>query len=454
MSSRTSKILAAAIPGVFFILCAAFGARLLGVGSPAAVAIVTLGMAVCGAAAFLMLSSLRVVGTAGRCAAFFIPVLVLLLLRMAVFNYETLDYQNFLAPWTQYFRSHGGLAAIGANVGNYNVPYLVFLAVCSYLPVSELYLIKLFSVFFDLVLAWSLAKMVRSVTGSELKTGLCFAVTLALPTVFLNGALWGQCDSVYSSLALLSIALVLEHKPIPALIAAGVAFAFKLQAIFVLPMFAAFLFTGRVKWYHLPIFPAAYIAAVSPAVIAGRGFRDTVLTYLSDASTIGSGLNYNSPSVFAFITKVSDPVRAGRIGMLVSFAICAIMIIVVIIRRRNVGSLELVVCTAILAVGVPLFLPHMHDRYFFLADAAALAVAFCVPKLAIVAPLTSFASLLGYHAYLKMRYLLQMKWGFYALFIALIAMIAFFIVRIARKNETYFSSGGETSRVKDRHNTI
>ena len=454
MSARTSKILAAAIPGVFFVLCAAFGARLLGVSSPAAVAIVTLGMAVCGAAAFLMLSSLRVVGTAGRCAAFFIPVLVLLLLRMLVFNYQTLDYQDFLAPWTQYFRSHGGLAAIGKNVGNYNVPYLVFLAICSYLPVSELYLIKLFSVFFDLVLAWALSKMVRRVTGSEIRTGLCFAVTLLLPTVFLNGALWGQCDSVYSSLALLSIALVLEEKPVPALIAAGVAFAFKLQAIFVLPMFAAFLFTGRVKWYHLPIFPAAYLAAVSPAIIAGRGFWDTVLTYLSDASTIGTGLNYNSPSVFAFITKVSDPVRAGRIGMLLSFAICAIMIIVVIIRRRNVGSLELVVCTAILAVGVPLFLPHMHDRYFFLADAAALAVAFCVPKLAIVAPLTSFASLLGYHAYLKMRYLLQMKWGFYALFIALIALIAFFIVRIARKNETIFTTDEETSRIKDRHNTM
>ncbi len=454
MDARTSKTVTAAVSGVIFLSVAAVMARFLGVDEPAAVVILTLCMAICGAAAFFMLHSLRAVGTAGRCAAFFIPVLILLLLRMSVFNYETLDYLDFLRPWTAFFRSHGGLKAVGMNVGNYNVPYLVFLAVCSYFPVSELYLIKLFSVFFDLVLAWALAKMVRRVTGSEIKTGLCFVVTLLLPTVFLNGALWGQCDSVYSSLALLSVALVLEEKPVRALIAAGVAFAFKLQAIFVLPMFAAFLFTGRVKWYHLPVFPAAYLAAVSPAIIAGRGFWDTVLTYVSDASTIGTGLNYNSPSVFAFITKIADPARAGRIGMLVSFAICAAVIIVVIIRRRNIGSLELVVCTAILAVGIPLFLPHMHDRYFFLADAAALAVAFCVPKLAIVVPLTSFASLLGYHAYLKMRYLLQMKWGFYALFIALIALLAFFAVRAARKKATNLPGSGETAQVKDRHNTI
>ena len=454
MSARTSNMLAAAIPGVFFILCSAWGARLLGAESSAAIALITLGMTVCGAVAFLMLSSLRVAGTARRCAAFFIPVLVLLLLRMAVFNYQTLDYQDFLARWTQYFRTHGGIAAIGANVGNYNVPYLVFLAICSYLPVSELYLIKIFSVFFDLVLAWALAKMVRRVTGSEIRTGLCFVVTLLLPTVYLNGALWGQCDSVYSSLALLSIALVLEKKPVRAMIAAGVAFAFKLQAIFVLPMFAAFLFTGRIKWYHLPIFPAAYLAAVSPAIIAGRGFWDTVLTYLSDASTIGGGLNYNSPSVFAFIYNVSDADRAGKVGMLVSFLICAIMIIVVIIRRKRVGDLELVVATAVLAIGVPLFLPHMHDRYFFLADASALAVAFCVPKLAAAVPLTSFASLLGYHAYLRMRYLLPMKYGFFALFVALVMLIAYFFVRVWRKNERKIEAAEAPEREADRHNNI
>jgi hypothetical protein len=129
------------------------------------------------------------------------------------------------------------------------------------------------------------------------------------------------------------------------------------------------------------------------------------------------------------------------------------VIIVVIIRRRNIGNLEFVVCTAILAVGVPLFLPHMHDRYFFLADAAALAVAFCVPKLAVVVPLTSFASLLGYHAYLKMRYLLQMKWGFFALFIALLLLSVYFAVRIARKIGDKIQAADEKSRVKDRHNT-
>ncbi len=438
MSNRSGRLAAALIPGAVFAALAVVFALCLGTDSALTVAVITVLLVFFAAFGYFMLRSLRAVDTAARTAAFFIPLLVLLLARVLVFNYETLDYQDFLAPWTEFFRANGGLRAIGAPIGNYNVPYLFFLAVCSYIPVSELYLIKLFSVFFELVLAYALGRITLHVSSSPVRAGLCFVLTLALPTAFLNGSLWGQCDAVYASLALLSVALGLEKKPVGALILAGIAFAFKLQAIFVLPVFALFLFTRRVKWYHLPLFPAAYLAAVSPAIIAGRGFWDTVLTYVSDASTIGTGLNYNSPSVFAYVTNVADPTLAGRIGTLISFVICMALIIAVIACRKRIGSQELLLCAAILAVGVPLFLPHMHDRYFFMADAIVLAVAFCVPKLAISVPLVSFASLLGYHAYLRMRYLLPMKWGFFALLIVLILLIAELTVETCRRKNKKF----------------
>lgn len=435
MSKSSGRLLPALVPGVIFAALAVVFVLCLGTDSAVTVAVVAGVLVIFAAAAFFMLRSLHAADTAARTAAFFIPLLVLLLARVWVFNYQTLDYQDFLAPWTDFFRAHGGLSAIGAPIGNYNVPYLFFLAVCSYIPVPELYLIKLFSVFFELVLAYALGRITLHITKSSVRAGLCFVLTLALPTVFLNGSLWGQCDSVYASLALLSVALGLEKKPVFALISAGVAFAFKLQAIFVLPIFALFLFTGRVKWYHLPVFPAAYLVAVSPAIIAGRGFWDTVLTYFSDAATIGASLNYNSPSVFAFITEVSDPVLAGHIGTLVSFMLCAALIIAVAACRRRVKSPELLLCAAILAVGVPLFLPHMHDRYFFMADAIVLAAAFCKPKLSVTVPLVSFASLLGYHAYLRMRYLLPMKWGFFALLLVLLLLVCAFAsgIRLRKK---------------------
>ena len=48
-------------------------------------------------------------------------------LRLAVFDYETLDYQNFLSRWVEFYRQNGGFAALDTPVGNYNIPYLYFL---------------------------------------------------------------------------------------------------------------------------------------------------------------------------------------------------------------------------------------------------------------------------------------------------------------------------------------
>ena len=67
------------------------------------------------------------------------------------------------------------------------------------------------------------------------------------------------------------------------------------------------------------------------------------------------------------------------------------------------------------AVGIPFLLPHMHERYFFGADVLSVILAFsCVLGIP-AALLAQFASLLGYHAYLKMRYLLYMDHGARAL---------------------------------------
>ncbi len=66
-------------------------------------------------------------------------------------EHVTLDYTTFLSKWMEYFRENGGFAAISEQIGNYNLPYLYFLALFSYIDESDFYLIKLLSVFFDVV---------------------------------------------------------------------------------------------------------------------------------------------------------------------------------------------------------------------------------------------------------------------------------------------------------------
>mgnify|MGYP000738971575 CR=1 FL=1 len=63
-----------------------------------------------------------------------------------------------------------------------------------------------------------------------------------------------------------------------------------------------------------------------------------------------------------------------------------------------------------------------------------LALAFAFPVYFPTALLTEFASLLGYHAYLKMRYLLPMHYGAAALLIVLAVGIYFLADSLAGKN--------------------
>jgi hypothetical protein len=70
-------------------------------------------------------------------------------------------------------------------------------------------------------------------------------------------------------------------------------------------------------------------------------------------------------------------------------------------RNRHRISIEtLVTLAATQLVAIPFFLPEMHDRYFYLADALLVAAAFVVPRLIPAAVAAEAASLIVYGAYL------------------------------------------------------
>ncbi len=358
-------------------------------------------------------------------------ILMLLALgaRLAVFDYETYDYRDFLAHWCAFFRDNGGFRALNRQIGNYNIPYLYLLALFSYLPVRDLYLIKYASVVFDVLLAWAVLRLVMRFTPSPARRLASFFAALFLPTVFLNGALWGKCDSVYTALLLLGLALALEGRPRMSVVMAALAFGFKLQAVFVLPIYAVLWIRGSLKARHLMLFPLVYVLLVLPAVIAGRPFLDTIMLYFSQTGSIGSGLNYNSPSIFALFWRIpeKDQAFAASLGIGAAFVYLANMPGIAWINRRKLSDQAVLGMALLFAIGIPFLLPHMHDRYFFAADILSLVMAFSFPLFSPAALLVQFASLLGYHAYLKMRYLLFMNYGAAARIVAFAFALVCFI---------------------------
>ncbi len=367
-------------------------------------------------------------------------------LRGAALNYETLDYQDFLTQWVDFFRDNGGFKALAKPVGNYNIPYLYFLALFSYSDIRDLYLIKLLSIFFDVLLARAAMLLAGLGTDSRVRRLGCFFAVLLLPTVLLNGSVWGQCDSLYAAPLLMGVYYAMKGRPRLSMVCAAVAFGFKLQAVFVLPIYAALWFRGDIKLRHFLIFPLSYVLLVLPAVLLGRPFVETLTLYLNQTGSIGDGLNYNSPSVYAFFWRAQETPAAANAGIVAAFALMFSLLTAAFILRRRLTDKSMLALALLFAIGIPFLLPHMHDRYFFASDVLSVVLAFVCPPLTAVALLAQFASLLGYHAYLKMRYLLTMDKGAIALILAFIITLVFFVSSLeAKKAEP---GGGAPQRDK------
>ena len=337
-----------------------------------------------------------------------LPLGLALFLRSVFLPHATLDYQNFLSQWVEHFR-HGGFAALKDPVGNYNVPYLYMLALLPTLPFSDLYGIKLFSILFDVLLAWGGLRLVKCLTENKKVPLWAFSALLLLPTVILNGACWGQCDSVWAALCVLSLASALEGRAWRSLALLGLAFAFKLQAIFILPLWLPLWLGGRVKFKHLFAFPAAFGLSMVPALLVGKPLRDILGVYIGQTTdSVGWGtLNYNSPSFFSLIPYGTGfrPLTA-KFAIFLAFLFMAAILALLLWRRKTLSNAAYVLAGAALGLGVPFFLPYMHERYFFLGGVLLAAFACACPKHAPAAVTAELASLGGYYAYLIGRYFL------------------------------------------------
>ena len=403
--NRPSSPLPRAAAGLFLLALSLLPAGSLSLGGPGAhAAVYFLLLALAGLAlGLLFLSGLD----RDRLLAALLPVGLALFLRALLLDYQSQDYQVFLSQWAAAFRDNGGFAAVKLPIGNYNAPYLYFLAAISYLPLPDLYLIKLFSVLFDVVLAWGGFRLVGQLCpGDRDRPLLCFCVLLLLPTVVANGAFWGQCDALYGALVVHALACALEKRPCASLALLGVAFSFKLQTVFVLPLWGALVLLGWAPLRALLCFPAAYAATCVPALLLGKPLGDILGVYFGQAAEYAGYLNLNAPNLYAFLPHGAqvDTAALSRLGIAAALVLALAVAALLWLRRRQADGRALLLAAVLLAVGVPFLLPHMHERYFFLADVLSAALACALPALAPIALLVQLSSFGAYLVVLREAY--------------------------------------------------
>lgn len=362
---------------------------------------------------------------------------VLMLARTAMLDYQTADYSAFLAGWTQVFRE-GGFHTLAENVGDYNLIYQYLLLVIAKSPIKDLYLIKYFTVIFDFLLALVMMRAAGLYAGREARTP-ALLITLALPTVLIDGACWGQCDPVYVFFIIMSLYMLETDRPYRSAISLAVAFAFKLQTIFFFPIVLLGLIHKRFNWRHALAFFAAYLVTMIPALIAGRSFADAVSVYANQSmGQYYDRLTYNAPNLYLFFPMmmfiasqeytwmryVADIDSQARNAYLhdalmpqlqhAALYACIILTLIVVVywlmHWREVTQDMTLDMALFFAIFLPFVMPKIHERYFFLADMLAVLYAFRYRNRRFVPVLVVTASLMCYMPYITRQRPVDERW--------------------------------------------
>jgi Gpi18-like mannosyltransferase len=339
-------------------------------------------------------------------AALALALLTLRILLWRVGN-TNFDMREAYLVWQSYLIEHGRWHALRQPIGMYFPAYYELTTLTSYLDghLNRVVQIKVISFCFDILAAIVAYKVIGRINlreEDERRPSAAQLVApftiLAGPTIILNGAVWGQCDIVFTSFLLLSTWAVLAEMGALATLFFGFALAFKLQAVILTPFLLAMVLARRIRWQHLLLVPFGWIIALIPPIMNGADVGDYLLQPNSQAGAFPVlAIDVGNPWGFAQFVGLTV-----RIALPLGLAITAALFLALGLWGSAAGfrsAVNTLALAALSAQAMPYFMPKMQGRYFLPAE-VFLGVLSCVDlAFALPAGLVILASLLAYGEY-------------------------------------------------------
>lgn len=313
----------------------------------------------------------------------------------------TPDMTAYLIPWLETIREVGIADAFARPFSNYMPSYLYLLALVSPLTawLDPMSVIKLLSIAGTTALALAMHRLLGALGAPHRAHWAALAVVL--PSVSFNALLMGQCDAIYVAACLMAVAMAVERRHLAMFAWCGIAVAFKAQAALVAPFFLALAIQRRVPLVQWLAAPAALLALMAPALLAGWPPADIASIYFRQAGTFSTDIARNAPNIWS-LAGMAVPEFAPRLfALALAAALGAAAWFVAkmqIVRFDNAGLVGMAALAVLLTAGL---LPRMHERYFLLADMLILAFAIArgtrsAYALAGLVQIGSFAAITGY----------------------------------------------------------
>lgn len=291
---------------------------------------------------------------------------------------------------------------------------MTVLAILTYLPIEPTISIKVVSVLFDYVIAFFSVIIFNEVFKNQKNKILnslgVFSIIILSPTLILNSAWWGQCDSIYVSFILISLYFLIKGKYLKAFIFLGISFSFKLQFIFILPLYGLVYLTEKnFPIYYFFIIPLVNIIMCIPAIAIGRPVADSFSVYFGQTTVFNSFVSMNFPGMYNMFCKsdygisciIAPNQYISLVGIMITI-IGFITISIIVITKKYKFNNELILLTGILGVLFStFFLPHMHDRYIFIADILSIVYITIYKRKIYMPVIINFISTYSYFVYMS-----------------------------------------------------
>ncbi len=311
-----------------------------------------------------------------------ILVVAAILIRAMLASETTLspDYDFYYKSWVDFYRENGIIKGLSSAPGDYYVPFNLIYAFCSLLPCEAWVPLSIIPCICEFVSAYFIYKIFYLLTGRKHHSMFAGVMTLFLPFVIFNGALWKQVDAIYTVFLIISLYMLLKQHYRASIIWYGVAFSFKLQAIVFLPLYLILYINEGYNSYDRVVrddkrsgfsileflwIPVVYLIAGLPEVLCRHGLRATYLAYLYQSQELASegyGMVSYFPNIYNFGFDDYDELLSS-VAVLVLLAVLVIIAIVCHKYKSAIDRSRLIYLAIWTSWTCYMLLPGMHERY-------------------------------------------------------------------------------------------
>ncbi len=338
-----------------------------------------------------------------RLANCWLGLLLVWSLTVILAGWESYDFKDSLWPWTEHYHALGWVESLRqmTTISNYTPLYNYFLVMLGQLGLTRtatLYAIKYLTLLASGALAVAVALIVAHVRQKPFSWGLVIG-SLLLPPVIMESALWAQCDAIYTALCLFAFYAALKHRSRTAMVLVGLAFATKFQFIFIVPVLFLMLIVkdadGRpyLRWRDLWLAPLMYVVNLWP-VCFGADIVPILTVYWGQYDGLYLAANAATlPMLTNLLLRYLSPLfpcGMSQLGWDVAYyvhfglGLLAFGLLLFVASKRTYrhrpDPAGWVNYALLFALSMPFIMPHMHDRFCFMAAVLAMVYAYCQPS--------------------------------------------------------------------------